>query len=303
MSNEILTKLMDPLEKGYNVNVAGLVGSEGFGDKERKEELCTLAAKWYLDASGGDRTTETKKIPTLDELETILADENAHEIYMFKTEDWKKAIGALGADKVPVGCLYPDAAEPYVWDSSVSIQNMVWDYFKNHVADILAKIQEIQEARNAHAIADKEQENTETKKSEHEIPEDLKKLRDPLNTENINICDLLPIPAYGTTTEVTPDDFVMWCAKHHVKEHGGISEEDIKRVLRKRFDPERVVHLSRSDLQKLYSLFGLEMHLGWSITCTLDMENHIDALYKQVESQIISKVKEIMKLWIEHDLI
>ena len=286
MSNEILTKLMDPLEKGYNVDVAGLIGSEGFGDKERKEELCTLAAKWYLDASGGDRTTETKKIPTLDELETILADENAHEIYVFKDGDWKKAIGALGADKVPVWCLYPDAAEPYIWDSSVTIQNMVWDYFKNHVADILAKIQEIQEARNAHTIADKEQ----------EIPEDLKELRDPLNTEGIDFFALLPTPVYGATTEVTQDDFIAWFAKNHVKK--GRCTDGLSDAF------QGICPWFHSSCIKLLCLIGYD---GGKEESTLGVQYVTKAalkeFYENNNSKIISKVKEIMKLWLEHGLI
>lgn len=150
MSKDVLAKLMNPLEKGFEVDVAELIGSKGFGDRERKEELCTLAAKWYLDASGGDRTTETEEIPTFDELGIILADQNAHEIYKFRPADWKNAIGALGTTVVPVPCLFFDMEG--VWDIIVTVQNMVWSYFQDHVGDILAKIQEIQRARNAHAI-------------------------------------------------------------------------------------------------------------------------------------------------------
>lgn len=303
MSNEILTKLMDPLEKGYNVDVAGLIGSEGFGDKERKEELCTLAAKWYLDASGGDRTTETKEIPTLDELEIILADENAHEIYVFKTEDWKKAIGALGADKVPVGCLYPDTAEPYIWDSSVTIQNMVWDYFKNHVADILAKIQEIQETRNAHAIADKEQENTETKSPEQEILEDLEKLRDLLNMDNIDIFDLMPDPVYGAKTAVTTEDFVIWFAKKMVGRRIGLSERGLSD---KFYDYNQGFvneYCDGKDALKIVALFGLPRCAEQNNRARVTANASLEEFWKTNKDEIISKVKEITKLWLEHGLI
>lgn len=291
MSNELLTKLMDPLEKGYTVNTKQLIASEGFGDKEQKDVLCTLAAKWYLDASGGDRKEETEEIPTVENLGNILADENAHEIYTFNPADWKKAIGALGTTIVPVTCLFFDVEG--VWDIVVTVQNMVWGYFQDHVEDILDKIIEIQGVRSS-------KKNTEPEEQEPEIPEDLEKLRDLLNLDNINIFDLMPEPVYGATTAVTKEDFVIWFAKQMVGRRVGLSE----RGLSDKFYDYNLGFVNEycdgKDALKIVALLGLPQSAEQNNRARETANASLEEFWKTNKDEIISKVKEITKLWLEH---
>lgn len=293
MSNELLTKLMDPLEKFKAVDTDELMCDDEFGEQEHREEVCTWAAKWYLDQHLKDWSDfEDEGIEDSDELRDILADNNPEEdFWSGKMECCKNILHAVGVTQIDE----LESADSDI-DFGYVTTKQVGYYIRSHVEEILEKIQEIYAVRYEAAFKEAAGETNESVEQEQEIPEDLKELRDPLNTESIDFFALLPTPVYGATTEVTQDDFIAWFAKNHVKK--GRCTDGLSDAF------QGICPWFHSSCIKLLCLIGYD---GGKEESTLGVQYVTKAalkeFYENNNSKIISKVKEVMKLWLEHGLI
>ena len=289
MSNEILTKLMDPLEKGP-IDLLSIVRTDEFGNGSlREQELCTWAAKWYLDSYLDDWTKYEDCGNTTEELADIFEDEGIANAFI--TNQMDDCINLLEA--TGIGGYYErikaDATQPFI----NIVRGELERFLAVKVELVLTKIQEIYAARTEKAFLEADQEKREYKSK---IPEDLKNLRDPLNTESIDFFALLPTPVYGATTDVTQDDFIAWFAKNHVKK--GRCTDGLSDAF------QGICPWFHSSCIKLLCLIGYD---GGKEESTLGVQYVTKAalkeFYENNNSKIISKVKEIMKLWLEHGFI
>lgn len=159
MNSEVFTKLMDPLEKFERPNP--LFYDAGFGEDEREEEMCTWAAKWYLDMYLGDwRNHENGGIYLGDELRILL--ENMCPEMFFRTSNMEycknilHAVGVTQIDELTDDC------------ASISFDTLtvrqVGIYFCKHADKILDKIWEIFDARRKHATAETKREGENREK-------------------------------------------------------------------------------------------------------------------------------------------
>ena len=300
MSNELLTKLMDPLEKFKAVDTDELMCDDEFGEQEHREEICAWAAKWYLDQHLEDwGDFEDEGIEDSDELRDILADNNPEEdFWSGKMECCKNILHAVGVTQIDE----LESADSDI-DFGYVTTKQVGYYIRSHAEEILEKIQEIYAARYEAALKEAADETNESVEQEPEIPEDIKKLRDPLNTADINIFDLMPTPVYGATTVVTKEDFVIWFAKKMVGRRVGLS----KQILSDKFYDyhEGLVseYCDGVDALKIVALLGFPQKISQHDKARGIANASLESFWKINKDKIVSKVKEITKLWLEHGLI
>lgn len=290
MSNELLTKLMDPLVE-EPVSLPELI-HEGRYFSDFRNELYTWTAKWYLDSYLKHWSDYEDKGHTELELIAVFRDNHVEELFFSKQMkacvDLLEAIGLDGYYEH----IEEDATMPFIHIT----QHEFGKFILGHISEIMFKIQEIYAARYEAALKEAAGETNESVEQEPEIPEDLKELRDPLNTESIDFFALLPTPVYGATTEVTQDDFIAWFAKNHVKK--GRCTDGLSDAF------QGICPWFHSSCIKLLCLIGYD---GGKEESTLGVQYVTKAalkeFYENNNSKIISKVKEIMKLWLEHGLI
>ena len=304
MSNEFLTMLMDPFEKLPESVGPATCDAKTFGDCEHQDEMCTWVAKWYLDSYLSDwMDFEDQGTNSVSVLDAIIAENNPEEAFwsnsMACCKNVLHAIGITQIDEL-------DSDEAGI-DFGYITTKQVGIYFRKHVEDILDKILAIYAARNEHAIDEADKENRESDEpDEPEIPENLKKLRDPLNTEDINIFELLPEPVYGATTDVTTDDFILWFAKKMVSQRESIAIDNIIDRLHGEHgltESRALADPSCEDYVKLMALLGVPSESGCCERLNKVARVSLLMLWQDKAGQIISKVREIMKLWLVHDLI
>ena len=298
MSNEILTKLLDPLVE-EPTNLTELI-HEGENFMDFRNELYTWAAKWYLDSYLKHWSDYEDKGHTELELVGIFRDSHIEQLFFSnKMRECVNLLEAIGLDGY-YESIEEDATMPFVHIAQHEFEKFIL----GHISDIVFKIQEIYAARYEAALKEAADETNESVEQEPEIPEDLKKLRDPLDTDDINIFDLMPLPVYGATTVVTTDDFVIWFAKVVVRARVGLS---VRNLADRFYDRDRGVARvfcnDVTDTLKIIALFGTFPDGDRTTRSNEVARLTLESFWKSNEDKIVSEVKEITKLWLEHGLI
>ena len=159
MNSEVYDKLMNPLEKFEKPTP--LFYDTEFGEEEREEEMCTWAAKWYLDTYLGDwRKHKDGGIYIGDGLRILL--ESICPEMFFRTSNMeycKNILHAVGVTQIDE--LTDDCAG--ISFDTLTVRQ-VGIYFCDHTDKILDKVLEIFDARSKHATAEAEREGENREK-------------------------------------------------------------------------------------------------------------------------------------------
>lgn len=149
MNSEVLTRLMDPLEE-FEKPTYRFYDAE-FGEDEREEEMCTWAAKWYLDTYLGDwRNHKDDKINDGDALQIIFDSTSPEDFFRTtKMEYCKNILHAVGVTQIDE--LTDDCTSISFTFDTITVRQ-VGIYFCKHADKILDKIREIFDARSKRAI-------------------------------------------------------------------------------------------------------------------------------------------------------